>query len=147
MNLLDISIIIFVIMESANVLILFFFQDFKYGNSMNVFDNWHEAKQEESRSLFAKYMVYWVAGTKIIFIILLLVILFTGSELTKIRGVLALILSISTFFWKLNPTMKRLDELDKLTPKGYSKTLKYIIIFMIILFLASLITHLAMNYI
>lgn len=58
-----------------------------------------------------------------IFIVLLLVVLFTGTETTKICAVCAMILSIATYFWKLHPIIKRLDAVGKITPKGYSKTL------------------------
>jgi len=134
MIMLNIAIILFVVMESANVLILYFAPDSKLGNGVAVFNPWFNAKNEESRELFAKYMVNWVAGTKLIFIVLLLVILFTANETTKLFAVLALILSIATYFFRLNPIIKRLDDLGEITPKGYSKTLFYMITGFIMMF-------------
>ena len=68
-------------------------------------------------------MAYWVAGVKLIFIFLLLVVLLTGNETTKIWAVVAMIISIATYFWKLHPIIKELDRLNKINPKDYSKTL------------------------
>lgn len=141
MNILDISIIIFVIMETANICILYFAPDSRLGNGVAVFDNWAETKEDENAHLFASYMTNWVAGTKLIFIVLLLVILFTGSELTKVWGVVAMILSIASYFWKLHPIMKKLDANGKVTPKGYSKALDGMIAGFMIMFSGALIAY------
>lgn len=140
MIMLNIAITLFVLMESANVLILYFAPDSKLGNGVAVFNPWFQAKEEESRELFAKYMVNWVAGTKLIFIVLLLVILLTAGETTKLFAVFAMILSIATYYFRLNPIIKRLDEMGEITPRGYSKTLFYMITgFMLMFSLASVI--------
>ena len=140
MVMLNVAIILFVLLESANVLILYFAPDSKLGNGVAVFNPWFQAKEEESRKLFAKYMVNWVAGTKLIFIILLIVILFTAGETTKLFAVFAMILSIATYYFRLNPIIKRLDEMGEITPKGYSKTLFYMITgFMMIFSLSAVI--------
>lgn len=123
MTVLNIAIIVFIIMESANVFILYFAPDSKLGNGVAVFNNWFKAKEDESSELFAKYMTNWVAGVKLIFVVLLLVILFTGTELTKLFAVFAMILSIATYYFRLNPIIKKLDSMGEITPKGYSKTL------------------------
>ena len=141
MIILNISIIIFVVMESANIIILYFAPDSKLGNGVAVFNPWFKAKKEESDELFAKYMVNWVAGTKLIFIVLLLVILFTAQETTKIFAVLAMILSIATYYFRLNPIIKRLDEMGEITPKGYSKTLFYMITGFIVMFSTALLIY------
>jgi len=127
MSILDWSIIIFVIMESANVIILYFFPDSKYGNGVAVFNQWSKAQENPSERLFSSYLVNWVAGTKLIFIVLLLVILFTGGELTKQLAVAAMILSIATYFWRLHAIIKELDGKGEITPKGYSKGLDMMI--------------------
>lgn len=73
--------------------------------------------------LFAHYMAYWVAGEKLIFIFLLMVVVLTGSETTRVWAVVAMILSIATYFWKLHPIIRELDSMGKISPKGYSKAL------------------------
>jgi hypothetical protein len=137
-NILDISILIFVVMEASNVCILYFTPDSKIGNGVAVFNEWEKSKKNDEAHLFARYMVYWVAGVKLIFIILLLVILFTGTETTKLYGVGAMILSIATYFWKLHPIVKKLDEMGGVSPKGYSKTLGFMIAGFLILFSVAL---------
>ena len=64
-----------------------------------------------------------MAGTKLIFVALLVVIVVTGSAVTKAYAVVALILSILSFFWRLFPAIARLDRDDQITPRGYSRTL------------------------
>lgn len=103
MDILSVAIIVFCIMELGNVLILYFMPDSKLGNGVAVFDNWFDAKQDENESMFAHYMAYWVAGVKLIFIFLLLVILFTGTELTKLYGVVAMILSMTLLTCTITP--------------------------------------------
>ena len=142
MNILDIAIIVFVIMETAKVCILYFVPDSRLGNGVAVFDEWENSKKDEGTHLFAQYMTNWVAGTKLIFIVLLLVILFTGSETSKVFGVGAMILSIATYYWRLNPIIKKLDAKNKITPKGYSKTLKSMITGFLLMFSIALIMYL-----
>lgn len=141
MDILSIAIIIFCIMEAGNVAILYFAPDSKLGNGVAVFDSWRDAKKSESMDLFAHYMAYWVAGVKLIFIFLLMVVLFTGTETTKVYAVVAMILSIATYFWKLHPIIKALDKMGKITPKGYSKVLGMMISGFLIMFSAALILH------
>lgn len=141
MDILSISIIIFCIMELGNVLILYFMPDSRLGNGVAVFNSWQDVKKDKALDLFAHYMAYWVAGVKLIFIFLLIVVLFTGTELTKIWAVIAMILSIATYFWKLHPIIKELDNMNKITPKGYSKTLGLMISGFLLMFSLSLILY------
>lgn len=139
---LDIAIIIFCIMELGNVLILYFKPDSKLGNGVAVFDAWKDVKEDKNLDLFVHYMAYWVAGVKLIFIFLLLVVLLTGNETTKILAVVAMIISIATYFWKLHPIIKKLDSLNKISPKGYSKTLGLMISGFLLMFSTALILYL-----
>lgn len=142
MDILSIAIIIFCIMEFGNVLILYFRPDSKLGNGVAVFDSWRDVKKDHALDLFAHYMAYWVAGVKLIFIFLLMVVLFTGTELTKVWTVLAMILSIATYFWKLHPIIKKLDAMGKISPKGYSKTLGLMISGFLLMFSGAFIWYL-----
>lgn len=145
MNILDIAIIIFVIMESANVVILYFFPDSKLGNGVAIFNAWFRAKESEASELFAKYMANWVAGTKLIFIVLLLVILFTAENTTKFFAVLVMILSIGSYYFRLSPIIKKLDTMGNITPKGYSKTLFWMITGFMLLFTGAAIAHVVLG--
>lgn len=141
MNILDISIVLFVMMESMNVFILYFMPHSAIGNGIGVFDEWEKTKENQSTHLFAKYLVNWVAGVKLIFIVLLIVIAFLGSNELKIYAVLAMILSIATYFWRLHPIIKKLDEMGHITPKGYSKALFGMISGFMIMFSVALIIY------
>lgn len=90
---------------------------------------------------FVRYLVNWVAGMKLIFILLLIVILLTGTMITKVLSAIAMIFSIGTFYWRLYPLIKGLDKNVQITPKGYSKTLGVMIGAFIAFFLLVLVTH------
>ena len=141
MDILSIAIIIFCIMELGNVLILYFMPDSRLGNGVAVFDSWNDVKEDKALNLFSHYIAYWVAGVKLIFIFLLIVVLLTGTETTRVWAVVAIILSIATYFWRLHPIIKELDKMGKITPKGYSKTLGLMIMGFLIMFLLSLIIY------
>ena len=141
MDILSIAIIIFCVMELGNVLILYFMPDSRLGNGVAVFDSWNDVKEYKALNLFSHYMAYWVAGVKLIFIFLLIVVLLTGTEITRVWAVVAMILSIATYFWRLHPIIKKLDKMGKITPKGYSKTLGLMITGFLIMFSLSLIIY------
>ena len=128
-------------MELGNVLILYFMPDSRLGNGVAVFDSWNYVKEDKALNLFSHYMAYLVAGVKLIFIFLLIVVLLTGTEVTRVWSVVAMILSIATYFWKLHPIIKKLDQMGKITPKGYSKTLGLMITVFLIMFSLSLIIY------
>lgn len=145
MDILSIAIVVFCVMELGNVLILYFMPDSKLGNGVAVFDSWRDAKNDEAMDLFAHYMAYWVAGVKLIFIFLLTVVVFTGSATVKVWAVVAMILSIATYFWKLHPIIRKLDSMGKISPKGYSKALGFMIGGFLAMFSAALALHFIIN--
>ncbi len=141
MNILDIAIIIFILAESANVAILYFAPDSRLGNGVAVFNPWFSTKEDKSSALFSKYMANWVAGSKLIFIVLLIVILVVGNEATKVFSVIGIIFSVCTYFFCLHPIVKKLDALGELTPVGYSKALLAMIIGFVSMFTGALIYY------
>lgn len=135
MNVLTIAMTLFIILESLNVIILYFKPNSTKGNGVAVFNAFELSKKYPEIHAFIKYMIYWVAGTKLIFILLLVVILFTGNAFTQVISTVVLIASIGTFYWKLYPLIKQMDRDGQISPKGYSKTLGLMIgVFMIVLF-------------
>lgn len=138
MNILSIAIGIFVVLESLNILTLYFNPGTQLGNGVGVFNAWEASKSDPNMHQFVRYLVYWVAGTKLIFVALLLVILFTTDESTKLLTAVALIASISSFFWRLFPIIKSLDQAGEITPPGYSRTLGIMIAGFIGLFAVAL---------
>lgn len=128
MNILSIAIAIFIFLESLNVLTLYFQPGTRMGNGLGVFDAWEQSKAAPEVHELVRYLTNWVAGTKLIFIALLLVILFTAGENTQLLTVVAMIASISSFFWRLYPIIKSLDAQGQITPAGYSRTLAFMIV-------------------
>lgn len=134
MDILSIAILIFIVLETANIIILYFKPDSKLGNGVAVFNAWEKSKEDKDMHEFIRYLVYWVAGTKLIFIVLLVVILLTAGERTKLLTALALVVSIASFYCKLYPIIKALDIRGQINPKGYSKTLSSMILGFIMMF-------------
>ena len=139
MNILAIAIVIFIVLESLNVLTLYFNTGSKKGNGLGVFNAWEKSKGDPELHQLIRYLAYWVAGSKLIFIALLIVILLTTGETTRTLTIVALIASISSFYWRLFPIIKSLDSEGYITPPGYSKTLGIMIAGFIGIFAAALL--------
>lgn len=139
LNALVIVIIGFVIMESANVISLYFLPGSKFANGIGVFKAWEKSKQDPEVHDLVKYLVYWVAGTKVISILLLVVILLTGQGKSLIFAGAAMVVSIATFFWRLFPLIRKMDRSNQIEPKNYSATLGWMILGFILVFLAAVI--------
>jgi hypothetical protein len=139
MNILSIATVIFISLESLNVLTLYFNPGSQKGNGLGVFNAWEKSMTDPEMHQFIRYLVYWVAGTKLIFIALLIVILLTAGKSTQLLTVVAMIASISSFFWRLFPIIKSLDNDGHITPPGYSNTLAIMIAAFIGLFAVALV--------
>ena len=142
MNILSIAIIVFLVLETSNVIMLYFTPGTRRGNGLGVFDAYEKSKKDPEVHALVKYLINWVAGTKIIFIALLIVILITGDNTTKLLSVGALILTILSYFWRLHPAIKTMDHQGLITPKGYSKTLGIMIIGFMATFALAMIVYL-----
>ena len=142
MSLLTIITIAFMVLEFSNVLALYGKPDFKYANAVGMFKAWDMSKEDPDMHDFVKYLVNWVAGTKLIFIFLLAVILIFGDDKTQTYAMLALILSILTFYWKLYPLIKKMDKNNQIDPKNYSKTLGLMILAFVLTISAAFIVSL-----
>lgn len=136
MTFIVIAIIGFLLLESTNVAVLYFFPDSKLANSVGVFTAWEKSKDDPEIHDFVKYLVSWVAGTKLIFILLLVVILLTADEQTLLLTGIALVMSIAVFFWRLYPLVRKMDRDGNLDPRNYSSVLGWMILGMIIVFSA-----------
>jgi hypothetical protein len=120
---LSVAIIAFVIVETLNIAMLYFRPGSRLGNGIGIFNAYRKAEADPETGELVRYLVNWVAGTKLIFVALLVVILITGSHATKAYAVVALILTILSFFWRMYPAIARLDKDHQITPAGYSRTL------------------------
>ncbi len=138
-NAIIVVTIFFLIMEAANVISLYFLPGSKFANGTGVFKAWEKSKQDPEVHELIKYLVYWVAGTKLIAILLLVVILLTAQGKTLIFAGAAMVVSIATFFWRLFPTIRKMDRDGQIEPKNYSATLGWMILSFILVFLAAVI--------
>jgi hypothetical protein len=141
MNLITIVIIAFLILEATNVLTLYFFPGSKYANGVGVIKAWEKSKGDPEIHNFVKYLVNWVAGTKLIFILLLIVILYTADGQSLVLTSVALVISIASFFWRLFPLIRRMDRDDQIDPKNYSTVIGWMILAFILAFLTASIIY------
>ncbi len=129
MTIFQIGIAVFTFIEFLNIMILYFNPTFKYGNSVGVFKDY-------TGEPFQRYMVNWVAGTKLIFIMMGIVVLLLGSVQVQFWTCVVLVISITSFYFRLYPIIRSLDQDGKIEPVGYHKTLNYMIIAFLVMFIA-----------
>jgi hypothetical protein len=135
MTLAQIVIIVFILLELSNVLALYFAPGSKYANAVGIFNAWEKSKQDPEIHDFVKYLVSWVAGAKLIFLLLLTVILLFADLDTQRTSLLALALATGSFFWRLFPLIRKMDKTGQIAPKNYSAILGIMIFTFIIVFL------------
>ncbi len=126
---------IFIILELSNVLAMYFKPGTTKANSVGIFAAWEGSKAYPEVHDLVRYLVYWVAGTKLIFISLLVVIIAFGDPITQTFAALAMMVSTLTFYWKLFPLIRKMDAEDRLVEKGYSKTLGGMILVIVVVYL------------
>jgi hypothetical protein len=139
MNIIKLFIIGFLLIESANVIALYFFPASKYANAVGIFNAWEKSKRNPEIHNFVQYLVNWVAGAKLIFIMLLIVILCTANDQALTLTGIALVISIASFFWRLFPLVRKMDRNGQITPKNYSAALGWMIFAFILIFLCGVI--------
>ena len=103
-------------------------------NAVGVFDGWTVSKQDADLHDFVRYLVFWVAGTKVIVIALWLVILIVGDATTQLWASIVMVPAIATFYWRLFPLIRRLDARGQIRPAGYSTALGWMIAGFIVAF-------------
>lgn len=104
------------------------------------------APESQKQRLFSFYLVNWVVGVKLFFIFLLAVILVISTEQVKAWAV-AMILSIATYFWRLYPTIKKLDAMGCITLNGPSMAPSWMSAGFLIMFALVLIGHILLGVI
>jgi hypothetical protein len=120
MTLITIVTIAFMVLESLNILMMYLKPEFKYSNGIGVFNGWDMSKGNEEVHGLAKYLVRWVANTKLIFIGLLIVILAIGTHEVQLYSMLVMAVTTAAFFFALFPLIRKLDKKGHITPKNYS---------------------------
>lgn len=136
---IKIVIFVFILLESSNVLALYFAPGSKYANAVGVFTAWEKSKQYPEIHNFVKYLVYWVAGTKLIFLLLLAVIIIYADIDIQRMSLIALIVATLSFYWRLFPLIRKMDRNRQIEPKNYSIVLGIMILVFITMFVIAVI--------
>lgn len=139
MTFIKIVIFVFILLESANVLALYFAPGTKYANAVGAFSAWEKSKQYPEIHDFVKYLVYWVAGTKLIFLFLLAMIIIFADINTQRLSLIALGLATLSFYWRLFPLIKKMDRNGQVEPKNYSTALGIMIFVFITVFAIAIV--------
>jgi len=130
-----IVILVFMLLELSNVLALYLAPGSKYANAVGVFTAWEKSKQIPEIHDFVRYLVYWVAGAKLMFLLLLAVIIIFSDLDTQRTSLLALAVATVSFFWRLFPLIRKMDRNGQIEPKNYSIILGIMIFIFITFFL------------
>ena len=139
MTFVKIVILGFILLELANVLMLYFAPGSKMANAVGVFTAWEKSKQYPELHDFIRYLVSLVAGAKLIFLLLLIVIVIFADISTQRMSLLALAIATLSFFWRLFPLIKKMDKRGEIEPKNYSVVLGVMIFVFIAVFLIAII--------
>jgi hypothetical protein len=134
-----IVILVFMLLEFSNVIALYFAPGSKYANAVGVFTAWEKSKQYPEIHDFIRYLVYWVAGAKLIFLFLLAVIIIYADVDIKRLSILALAIATASFYWKLFPLIRKMDRDGQIKPNNYSIVLGVMIFLFIAFFLTAVI--------
>jgi len=121
MGLLAIITIAFCVLEFGNVIMMYVMPEFKFSNGIGVFNAWSKSKDDEEIHALAKYLVRWVANSKLIFIgLLILILIFAPGSDLLLWTMLVMALTTIAFFVTLFPIMRKADKKGQISPKNYS---------------------------
>ena len=140
MSLVQIVVALFMLLELSNVLALYFAPGSKYANAVGVFTAWEASKRDPEIHDFVRYLVYWVAGAKLIFLCLLGVIVLYGDAQVQRMSLVALAIATASFYWRLFPLIRSLDKRGQIEPKNYSMVLGIMIFVFVVVFVVGAIT-------
>jgi hypothetical protein len=139
MTFIKVVIFVFILLETSNVLALYFAPGSRVANAVGVFSAWERSKQYPEIHDLVKYLVYWVAGTKLIFLLLLAVIILYADINTQRMSLIALIAATLTFYWRLFPLIRKMDRDGQIEPRHYSMVLGIMILVFISVFIIALL--------
>ncbi len=127
----------FVALELSNVAALYFWPGSKRFNALGVFRAWQGRAADSPEGRLAAYLAEWVAGVKLIFIALLLVLVWRGEDALLRWAVVGLIVTMASFYWRLFPRIRDMDARGELEPEGYAGVLGWMVgVFMLALSVA-----------
>ena len=123
MDAIQITLLIFALIETLNMLELYFLQNNCRFNGACIFSGWERSKADPEVHALIRYLVNWLAGVKMIVIGLVLVLVFTAPESTLLLAAVALVITIGSFYWRLYPMLRTADRAGQVKPKGHSQRL------------------------
>jgi hypothetical protein len=129
---LIIVIIGFLLLEISNVIVLFFIPDSRQVHGMGMFPAWEKSKSDPDVHNLMRYLTIWVAGSKLIIVALLIVLLIWGNKQLITLAGFALVISMSPFYFGLFPAMQKIDKNNQVDPKGFSVRLGFTITVLIL---------------
>ncbi len=132
-----IVLLAFVFLEFSNVLAMYFAPGSRYANAVGVFTAWEKSKQHPEIHEFVKYLVNWVAGAKLIFLLLLVLIVFFADLALQRLSLFALAVATASFYWRLFPLIRKMAKNNQVTPQNYSTVLGIMILVFIVFFLVA----------
>lgn len=127
MNAIQVTLLVFVLIESLSMLELYFLKDNPMFNGVGIFSGWEISKRNPEVHALVCYLVNWLAGVKMIVISLVLVLAFMVPENTMLLGTIALAVTVSSFYWRLHPMLRAADKAGQVTPQGHSKRLSIMV--------------------
>jgi len=139
MSTIQVSLLVFVAIEMLSVLELYFMQDHAVVNGVSMFRGWEISKEVPVVHDLICYLVNWVAGIKLIVIALILVLIFTAPQQTLICAGVALVLAISSYFWRMYPTLRKHDQAGLVEPRGRSRLMGVMVLGLEIVIIAAVL--------
>ena len=127
MNAIQVTLLVFVIIESLNMLELYFLKDNPMFNGVGIFSGWEKSKADPEVHALVRYLVNWLAGVKMITISLILVLIFMVPESAALLGAVALVITVSSFYWRLCPMLRAADLVGQVSPRGHAKRLSMMV--------------------
>ncbi len=135
----QIVIVTFILLELSNVLALYFAPGSRYANAVGVFTAWEKSEQYPEIHEFVNYLVNWIAGTKLIFLSLLaIIVLYADAELQRL-SLWALALTTASFYWRLFPLIRNMGRNGQVEPRNYATILGVMILVFIAAFVSAAI--------
>lgn len=128
MKTIQITLLIFVIVETLNMLELYFLQDNCRFNGACVFSGWKKSKADPEVHALMRYLVNWLAGVKMIVVGLLLVLIFTVPEESLLLITITLFLTTASYFWRMHPMLRAADQAGQVIPRGHAKRLSVMVV-------------------
>lgn len=127
MNAIQVTLLVFVTIETLSMLELYFLQDKPMFNGVGIFSGWEKSKSDPEVHRLVRYLANWLAGVKMIVVGLVLVLVFMVPENTMLLGTIALTIAIGSFYWRLCPMLRAADAAGQVTPRGHAKRLSMMV--------------------